>query len=95
MIPKIQMQGVSNGLRRLRIKTWRQYDVPCTVHKQISGSSTFKSETNHQASLMIEMKRPEQRQEPVANQTKSEQYLGLWEQKVPTRKHLFNKKKKK
>ena len=35
MIPKIQMQSVSNGLRRLRIKTWRQYDVSGTVHKQI------------------------------------------------------------
>lgn len=59
------------------MKTWRQCDVPCTVHKQISSSSTFKSETSSRDMLKktgVEMKHPERRQEPVANETKSEQY---------------------
>lgn len=48
MIPKIQIQRVSNGSRTLRIKTRRQYDVPrrydpfskCQLQLQIWNTSS-------------------------------------------------------
>lgn len=95
--------SVSNGLRRLRIKTWRQYDVPCTVRKQIWSFfqvpapiwNHHKSPRNEKKTWVVLDDRNEASRttgkEPVAKITKSEQYSDCGSKR--SLQHNISKKK--